>query len=254
MNLKKIFLLSSFLFTILSFAQQKQFVKLGYITFLSNSILDFKNLTIDTENVTYYNDVLKSNTSFALESIKKIVDGSGVIVYPTKNQNVVLNQNETTMMKKDSINIIQVEKLVYKSSSNIMFCGKKLSTQELENLFIQNQSVYNLYTKGKNQKSLGDIFMGGGIGLFLGGALVNLSKTQTEEEIMRGESKKGSPALLIIGIATTIIGIPIKIGGVQKIKESVGNYNSSIKKVASVLKPEFKFIAGGNGLGFQLKF
>ena len=252
MNFKSFFLALFLLLSLISFSQEKKIIKSGYITFKSNSILEFKDLTVDAKNVTYFNDYAKTEMSFSLESIKKIVDMNGTVIYFSNNQNVVQRKVEDKK-EQDSIKKIPVEKLVYKSPSKIMLKDKKLSNQEIENILIENGNVYNSFIKGKKQTVLGDVFIGGGIGFFLGGALINLSKSQTQEEIASGQ-KKGSPAFLIIGLATSIIGIPIKIGGVQKIKSSINSYNSSFKKVTAIFKPELKFIAGANGFGFQVGF
>lgn len=55
--MKKIFILLFLFVNLLSFSQEKKVIKSGYITFNSNSILEFKNLTIENGNITYFNEV-----------------------------------------------------------------------------------------------------------------------------------------------------------------------------------------------------
>jgi hypothetical protein len=47
--MKKISILLCLVFSLISFSQEKKVVKAGYITFNSNSILEFKNLTIEMQ-------------------------------------------------------------------------------------------------------------------------------------------------------------------------------------------------------------
>ncbi|MBC7440504.1 MAG: hypothetical protein H7250_11050, partial [Flavobacterium sp.] len=102
MNFKKFFLALFLLLSLISFSQEKKIIKSGYITFNSNSILEFKNLTVDAKNVTYFNDYAKTEMSFPLESIKKIVDMNGNVLYFSNNQNVVQKKVEDKK-EQDSI-------------------------------------------------------------------------------------------------------------------------------------------------------
>ena len=139
------------------------------------------------------------------------------------------------------------EKLEYKSASKIYMNGEKLSSEKLEGLLKSESNIYNQYKKGKNGASLGNILLGGGIGLFIGGGINNMMQADSDSQ--------GSPALLIIGIATSAIGIPVKLGGVKNLKEAINNYNSLPKKSVSFLEEsELKFIASTNGIGFQFRF
>ena len=90
--------------------------------------------------------------------------------------------------------------------------------------------------------------MGGGLGLFVGGGLSNLSRANSGKG-------GGSPAILVVGLVTGIIGIPVKIGGVKNVKKAVEGYNALYaKRTAYFEKPEVRILAGTNGVGFSVQF
>lgn len=236
------------LFTILSFSQEKKTIKSGYITFNSGSILDFKNLVIDNENAVYFNEVSQTEMKFSLQSVKKIIDGSGLVIYESSKVLTKKIENINNIKKNDTIIAVdRKEELVYKSVSKILMSDKKISNEKLETLLKSNTDIYSQYKKGKNGAMLGDILIGGGIGLIIGGGISNLLTSNSGNE--------GSPAILIVGVVTSVVGIPIKIAGVKNVKEAVQNYNFSLRKeVIFFNKSELNVIAGANGIGFQLRF
>lgn len=244
----KLLLVLAFLLPFLSFSQEKKIVKSGYITFNSGSMLEFKNLTIDSEKAFYYNEVSEKEMSFSLQSVKNIVDGSGVIIYQTSKG--VAQKKDPNEIKAKEISTIEVQKepLVYKSVNRIFQGDKKLSRENLELLLQANTNVYTKYKKGKNEALLGDILIGGGIGLFVGGGLSNLSAAKNNRE-------GGSPAILIVGLATSIIGIPIKLGGVRKVKQSIEGYNVlSRNNTVFLERAELKAVVSNDGVGFRINF
>ena len=237
----------------LSFSQEKKVVKFGYITFNSNTTLEFKNLTIDTENASYFNEVSQTLMTFPLNSIKKIIDENGTAIYQTAkvvkldtNQQMTKISNDT-VKKPTTISIVPVEKLRYQSASKIYLNDQKLSSEEISALLKRNSNIVSLYEKGKKESKLGDILLGGGLGMFIGGGLANLSAADS--------GKSGSPLFLIVGLATSAVGLPVKLGGTKKIKTAINQYNQILdKKVTYFQKPELKLITNTNGLGFQLRF
>lgn len=247
MKIKLLFLLA-FLLPLLSFSQDKKIVKSGYITFNSGSMLDFKNLSIENEKAFYYNEVTKTEMSFSLQSVKKIVDGSGLIIYEDSkiiSEKKEGNDTNATVVAKVEV---QTEPLVYKSVNRIFQGNEKLSPENLELLLQTNRSVYAYYKKGKNEAKLGDVLIGGGIGLFIGGGLSNLHRANNN-------SGGGGPAILIVGLATSIIGVPIKLGGIKKVKQSIEGYNRlSQNRTAFFEDTELKFVANNKGVGFQINF
>jgi hypothetical protein len=252
--MRNILIVLVFIFTLSSFAQETKTIKSGYITFISNALLEFKNLTINDEKVTFFNEVSKSEMSFALQSIKKIVDGSGALVYQTEKTSVVI-KTETIeanalkdSIKKTAASYQNLETLVYKSAGNIQLKGEKMKDDALESLLKVNSNVYSLYQKGRKEANLGSILMGGGIGLFIGGGLSNLSNAESQ-------NGKGSPVLLIVGLATAVVGIPVRIGGATKVKRAIASYNNLPgQRVSFLEKSELKFVANVNTIGFCFSF
>ncbi len=248
--MKKILTFLLLFVSFLSFSQEKRIIKSGYITFNSGSILEFKDLTIDDQKASYFNEISQTEMIFSLQSVKNIIDGSGIKIYETAKDFATKKENGGKT-ELDDITVteeIKKEELVYKSISRIYRNGEKLRGDNLELLLQSNANVYNKYKKGKSEARLGDILMGGGIGLFIGGGISNLNSANSGKE-------GGSPAILIIGLATSIVGIPVKIGGVKKVKEAVQDYNSLSGNHSTFFdKTELKVLAGPNGIGFALRF
>lgn len=245
---KKLLFLLAFLLPLLSFSQDKKIVKLGYITFNSGSMLEFKNLTIENEKAFYYNEVTKTEMRFSLHSIKKIVDGSGLIIYPDSN---IIAEKKEIKDANAALNAnvkVQTAPLVYKSANRIFKGNEKLDQENLESLLQINTSVYVRYKKGKNEAKLGDILIGGGIGLFIGGGLTNLYRA-------KNNIGGGGPEILIVGLAASVIGVPVKLGGVKKIKQSIEGYNSLPQnRTAFFENTTLNIVANNNGVGFQINF
>ncbi len=247
--MKKTLVLLFLFVNLFSFSQEKKVIKSGYITFNSNSILEFKNLTIENGNATYFNEVSKTETTYSLASIKTILDGFGAVVYEADKKPMVNKVTIDPMIKNNTAviaNKSEEEKLVYQSASKIYMNSEKVSDEKLETLLKNTPIIYEKYKKGKSGASLGSILIGGGIGLFIGGGLSNLSNASS--------GGGGGPALLIIGIATSIVGIPVRLAGVKTIKEAIDDYNSAPKKQVSFFqKSELKVIVNGNGIGFHFR-
>ena len=146
-----------------------QSVSSGYITFNSGSTIYFKNLKIQGDDVKYFHEATQKEMTFPKGAVKKIVDNTGVVIYdaslsqaPSVVKNVPVVRN-----KSDE------EKLVYKSSNKIMLNQHIVSKEEIERL-LKPTGVYETYKAGKKDAKIGEILIGGGIGLFIGGAISNL--------------------------------------------------------------------------------
>lgn len=149
--MKKIFILLFLFVNLLSFSQEKKVIKSGYITFNSNSILEFKNLTIENGNITYFNEVSQTQTTCALASIKKIMDSYGKTVYESEKKPTVNKDTNEPVVKNDATFIVkktEEEKLVYQSASKIYMNGEKVSDEKLETLLKIELAIYEKYKKG----------------------------------------------------------------------------------------------------------
>lgn len=236
------------IFLVISFVSSSQTkVKSGYITFLSNSTIYFKDLTLTDDTVTFYNEA-KSEEKFSLKSVKKIVDNTGAIVYQLSQQKAITQA--TLEIDSDSVNIVKKEifqELKYKSSSKIYLNDELLSSEQIENIMQKNTYALEHYKKGKRNVVLGNILIGGGLGFVIGGGVSNLMASNSD-------NGGGSPAFIIVGLATTAVGIPVRIHASRKIKNSVETYNSSAQKTSFLEKAEINILTNPNGLGFTLHF
>jgi len=226
------------------YSQQK--VKSGYITFNSNSSLYFKNLVIANDSVNFKNEA-DLDMSFSIKSVKKIVDNTGTIIYksaPVKGQLNALNTDDDTLKIRKEI--VAIEKIVYESSSKIYLQKERLSTEKIEVLLSKNSYALDLYKKGKSNAILGNILIGGGLGLFIGGGLSNVATANS--------GGSGSSTILIVGLATAAAGIPVKIGASKNIRQSIEVYNGSLNRTTFIEKADVTIIANSKGIGLSLKF
>ncbi|RZJ55395.1 MAG: hypothetical protein EOO45_29460 [Flavobacterium sp.] len=235
---------------LISFAQKKN-VSSGYITFNSGTTLEFKNLSIDDENVTYFSEAGQREMKFSKSAVKKIVDSSGAVVFESDslkaaNKARIAEHSKGIMPMREKTD---KEKLSYKSGGRVFLNGKKLDNKNAQLLF-EPAGLYDDYREGRNTAILGKILLGGGIGLFVGGGISNLAKAN--------KNQQGTPAFLIAGIVAATVAIPIKISGRRKIKDVINQYNQLPKKVdnSTGLRDtrELKFVGNTSGIGFQLQF
>lgn len=236
------------LINLVAFSQEKKTVKSGYITFNSGTLLEFKNLTIDGENVMYLSGDSQQETKVSIKGVRKIVDSSGATIYNSGKASNAISGNKVTINEKPvALPKTEQEKLVYRSAYKLTMDGKKLTGDEVESL-LKPSGLYDDYKKQRGNATLGDILMGGGIGLFIGGGISNISKANNDEG-------GGSPAILIAGLITTAIGIPVKISATKRIKNVVNHYNSlPANSTGFYDRAELKIIGSSNGVGFQVRF
>jgi hypothetical protein len=239
--MKNLLTLLLLLFCFTCFSQEAKNVKNGYITFNSGTTLYFKDLTIQDGKVTYTGSA-DTQTEVALSGVKKIVDNAGVVIYTTEKQVATRQQPvETYRPKQES------EKLVYKSYVRINQGNKRLEKDKVASLLKVNSGIYDLYGKGRSEAMWGDILMGGGFGFAVGTGIGNL--------ILSEDGKKGGPGGIIVGVAVAVVGIPIKLGGIKKVKEAVNRYNNlEVKEVSAFSKAELKVVAGAGTVGLEFRF
>ncbi|MES2485722.1 MAG: hypothetical protein V4581_07205, partial [Bacteroidota bacterium] len=240
--MKKLLTLLLVFTSLICFAQETKTITNGYITFNSGTTLHFKSLTITGETVKYMGDTAAAETEVALSGIKKIIDNAGAVIYGKEKTNVLQSQaSETVFAPKP-----EAEKLMYKSYTKIYEGDKKLKADELESRLKVDTAIYERYKSGANQAVWGDILIGGGIGFAIGTGIGNVINSNND--------KKGSSVGIIVGLAVTAVGIPVKLGGTKKVKQAVNDYNAlPVKQVSFFDRSELKVIAGANGVGFALR-
>ena len=113
-------------------------------------------------------------------------------------------------------------------------------------------------------RTIGDVCLFGGIGTFIIGGIINSSKANKDNIVIKYDYdgnpypvtdtnvSKGSSTPLIIGLVFTAVSIPLKISGKKDIRESVKRYNEN--RISFKEKLDVNIIANNQGVGFSLKF
>jgi hypothetical protein len=169
----------------------------------------------------------------------------------------------------------QGQTLEFKNSRKILLEGQKQSKEEVFKIMENHSEALYLYKKGKSLRTWGDVTFFGGLGIAIGGVLLNSlanvgsinkpiknigyyngynSGTYTETDYTL------SIVSLAVGGGLLAATIPLKIIGKKKIKQSVDLYNADLQS-ASDIQPDksslvynFTFINNNRGLGFRLAF
>jgi len=142
------------------------------------------------------------------------------------------------------------QKLVYKSNGTILNSeNQKISPDQIRVLLKDNQKLLAAYNAGRSKKTVGNVLLYGGMGLFL---------INTYDQTLNSNSnyndnnyENGNPfALSIVGLVSMAIAIPVKIGFSKKIKNVVTEYNN--QKATGYNNPKLDLITNANGIGLRL--
>lgn len=127
--------------------------------------------------------------------------------------------------------------------STIFKDEKKLKNKEIRELLQSNTEALQLYQAARTKTTVGGLLLGFGIGLAAGDVLYGAT----------ADVKYPTP-LTYVGLAATIISIPVLSGRSKKLKKSIERYNDSLKTVGSSDSYEMRFTANSNGIGVKLSF
>lgn len=132
------------------------------------------------------------------------------------------------------------QELIYKSNGNITDSkNNRISPQKVRELLSKNEKLLSDYNSGRTKKTVGNILLIGGSGLIVADILVGLNADTDYPS-----------ALTIVGAASVIASIPIKIGFSKKIKNVVDEYNNQSK--VGMNSTEIKLITNKYGVGFSV--
>ncbi|MEO4004254.1 hypothetical protein [Flavobacterium sp. CAU 1735] len=120
---------------------------------------------------------------------------------------------------------------------------KKLKNKEIRELLQSNTEALQLYKETRTKTTVGGLLLGFGIGLTAGDVLYGAT----------ADVKYPTP-LTYVGLAATLISIPVLSGRSKKLKKSIELYNENLKTVGSNDSYEMRFTANSNGIGFKLSF
>ena len=145
------------------------------------------------------------------------------------------------------------QKLVYKSNGNITDSqNQKMTPNQVRELLSKNEKLVNDYNAGRSKKTVGNVLLYGGMGLFfINSYYQTLSSNSNYND---NNYDNGSPFLLsIVGLASMVVAIPVKIGFSKKIKNVVTDYNNQFATGnVNFDEPKLNLIANSNGIGFRL--
>jgi hypothetical protein len=141
------------------------------------------------------------------------------------------------------------QKLVYKSNGNILNSeNQQISPNQVRELLKDNQKLLANYNAGRSKKTVGNVLLYGGMGLFLINTYYQTLSSNSNYNDNNYEN--GSPfALSIVGLASMAVAIPVKIGFSKKIKNVVTEYNN--QNATGYNKPKLDLITNSNGIGLR---
>ncbi|WP_300490547.1 hypothetical protein [Flavobacterium sp.] len=120
---------------------------------------------------------------------------------------------------------------------------KKLKNKEVLELLQSNIRALEFYQEARTKTTVGGLLLGLGLGLAAGDVLYGAT----------ADVKYPTP-LTYVGLAATIISIPVLCGRSKKLKKSIELYNKNLKTVGNNDSYEMRFTANSNGIGFKLSF
>lgn len=142
------------------------------------------------------------------------------------------------------ISICSFAQLNYKNGNVLDSNNKKLSNNEVRKLLESHSEFLATYNQAKSKSTVGGLLLGFGLGLTTADLVVGLN-----------QDVKYPTALTYIGLAATIISIPVLSGRSKKIETAIDGYNNSLatKKVGFSVD-KMNIITNKNGIGMQLSF
>jgi hypothetical protein len=121
--------------------------------------------------------------------------------------------------------------------------NKKLSNNDVKQLLATHPQLLEAYNQGRTKASVGGFLLGFGIG-FLGADLLTGA---TQDKVYPS-------AFTFVGIASTLISIPVIVGHSKKIKKAIDGYNESLQTKTSFNFDDTTIIANQNGVGMKITF
>ncbi|MES2864159.1 MAG: hypothetical protein V4666_08585 [Bacteroidota bacterium] len=142
----------------------------------------------------------------------------------------------------------------FKSGGRVFENGKRIKTSQIETYFGHKPEIVRLYKAGRTQKTIGNVFLYGGVSTFI---FTHLSKVSERKIQPNGTFKEASSnTMYFVGAGIALVSIPIKIGYSKKIKKAVGLMNEEVnsQKQNTGLNFETNIIADANGVGLKITF
>jgi hypothetical protein len=137
------------------------------------------------------------------------------------------------------------QQLTLKSGGRIYDSNnQKISNATVKDLLASQPELLEQYKQGRTKASVGGFLLGFGIGML--GADLASGLTQ---------DKTYPTTLTYIGLASTLISIPVMIGNSKKIKKAIDGYNESLLSNKTGFNFEkINVITNQNGIGMRISF
>jgi hypothetical protein len=135
------------------------------------------------------------------------------------------------------------QQLSYKKGKILDSNGQKLSNAEVKNLLSSQPELLASYNAGRTKSKAGGFLLGFGLGL-------------TAADLVGGltQDVKYPTALTYVGLAATLISIPVLSGRTKKIESAIDGYNNSSAGKVGFSIDKMSLITNRNGIGMQLSF
>ena len=206
----------------LLFARESKPVTKRFITAGLNN--QMSNLRFEGTRVFLSNAANNSKFNYLSENESLIYDGEKNIIYDkhkSSAQKIIVSCSVDTVIPKK-----QIQKLKFVNAYNILQNEQKLTPEAIRGIIYTNSLSLSLYNNGKTLVDIGNVALGAGIGLIIGGGLSNVNNANSTPTTAysSGESR-GTPFFIITGIVLGCISVPLKIIGRSTLKESIEKYN-----------------------------
>lgn len=142
----------------------------------------------------------------------------------------------------------------FKSGGKVFENREKINSRQIETYFGHKPEIMKLYKAGKRKKTIGNIFLYGGIATI---ALKHYKEISDNTIDINGRIiNQTTNTMYFVGAGIALISIPIKIGYSNKIRKAVSLMNEEInsQKQSTGANLETNIIANTDGLGLKFTF
>lgn len=142
----------------------------------------------------------------------------------------------------------------FKSGGRVFENSLKINARQIETYFDHKPEIMKLYKAGKRKKTIGNIFLYGGIATI---ALKYYKEISDNAIDNNGRIiNQTTNTMYFVGAGIALISIPIKIGYSNKIRKAVTLMNEEVtaQKQNTGFHLETNIIANTDGVGLKLTF
>ena len=154
------------------------------------------------------------------------------------------------------------EKLTFIKGGKVLNeTGQKLNPDVVKLILKDNPIALDLYTKGRNKKTAGNVLLISGFALATGSFIYHLNAPSKTTTTYSGNSyyptittERIKPTVYYVSAAMILIAIPVKIGFSKRIKKAIEMNNSSLPTTSNFKIDDSYFLVNNNGVGVGISF